>query len=220
MGIRPERWHQCESHLRGSHPVGEIEPLILVAVSVPASERFWDYAPWPDQYRVKCSGWWRFLRSGASATRSNPRSTVAFGRFPIGGILNAGYSLGGLSPHMPASHATARSDWSVQLTHLRLGSGQGIYQYQNPGSIEAPGPLLPGLRFRTTTTSGSWKQLLVSRGYVGGIDLMSLPLQAPSTRIPPGNIATRTCCGSCSRGALRLRTEADLGHPANLRGEA
>src|SRR5438046_963519 len=83
----------CEDLIRS----GEIEPLIVVAVSVPDSERFWDYAPWPDSYHGQELGGGGDLYVRALRDTLKPEIDRRFRTLPDRvhtGI--AGYSLGGL----------------------------------------------------------------------------------------------------------------------------
>ena len=173
----------CEALIRS----GEIEPLILVAISEPDSERFWDYAPWSGPYRGEVLGGGGDLFVRALRDTLKPEIDRRFRTLADRAHTGiAGYSLGGLF----AAYAGFECDSTFGLVGAcsptySWGFTSRIYDYPSTRSR----PRLPLLYYQDTgyprdNSIGQMEQLLVSRGFMNGIDLQSITVAGAEHSIP------------------------------------
>ena len=173
----------CEDLIRS----GEIEPLILVAVSVPDSERFWDYAPWPDRYRGQVLGGGGDLYVRALRDTLKPEIDRRFRTRPDRAHTGiAGYSLGGLI----SAYAGFACDSTFGLVGAGSptygwGLGTPIYDFPEARSrSRLPLRYYQDSGFPDDNRIGFMEELLVSRGFINGIDLMSLTAEGAEHSFP------------------------------------
>jgi predicted alpha/beta superfamily hydrolase len=173
----------CEDLIRS----GEIEPLILVAVSVPDSDRFWDYAPWPDQFHGQVLGGGGDVYVRALRDTLKPEIDRRFRTLPDRGHTGiAGYSLGGLI----SAYAGFACDSTFGLVGAASptydwGLGTPIYDFpQTRSRSRLPLRYYQDSGFPRDNRIGFMEELLVSRGFINGIDLMSLTAAGAEHSVP------------------------------------
>ena len=180
----------CEDLIRG----GEIVPIIMVAISVPAEPdtiRFWDYAPWEDFYpfysrRVLGGGGDAYVRAVRDSLK--PEVDRRFRTLPDSAHTGmAGYSLGGLISAYAglAYHGTFGLVGACSPTY---GWGLGtpdIYTTAEAGGY----PNLISRYYQDTgypydNYIGQMEQLLVGHGFIAGMNFESLTLDGATHSVP------------------------------------
>jgi predicted alpha/beta superfamily hydrolase len=180
----------CEDLIRG----GEIVPIIMVAISVPAvpdTVRFWEYAPWTRRFPF---GTGRILGGGGDAYVRAVRDTLkpeVDRRFRTLSDSThtgmAGYSLGGL--------ISAYAGLAYGGTFGLVGACSPSYGWDGATvdiyTIAATGgyPFLISRYYQDTgypadNYIGGMEQLLVSHGFIAGMNLMSITDDGATHSVP------------------------------------
>jgi len=177
----------CEDLIRG----GEIVPIIMVAISVPAvpdTVRFWDYAPWrfPESGPALGGGGDAYVR----AVRDTLKPEIDRRFRTLADAVHtgmAGYSLGGLISAY-AGLAYGRTFGLVGACSPTYGWGAGsdsIYTTAQSGGY----PQLVTRYYQDSGAPddnyiGTMERILVSHGFINGINLMSVTLSGAVHSVP------------------------------------
>jgi predicted alpha/beta superfamily hydrolase len=179
----------CEDLIRG----GEIVPIIMVAISVPAEPdtvRFWDYAPWPDRDPV-ING--RILGGGGDAYVRAVRDTLkpeVDRRFrtlrDAAHTGMAGYSLGGLiSAYAGLAYGGTFGLVGASSPTYGWGSADEIYETAQSGGY----PQLISRYYQDTGYPNDnyidgIEQSLLSHGFISGLNLMTVTADGAEHSVP------------------------------------
>jgi predicted alpha/beta superfamily hydrolase len=176
----------CEDLIRG----GEIEPIIIVAISVPTQPdtvRFWEYAPW--QYRF--GG--RNLGGGGDAYVRDVRDFLKpevdrrFRTLPDGAHTGmAGYSLGGLISAY-AGFEYGRTFGLIGACSPTYGWGLGspIYDTARRGARNfIISRYYQDTGYPDDNYIGAMEQLLIQQGFTTGMNLMSVTENEATHSVP------------------------------------
>ena len=177
----------CEDLIRG----GEIAPIIMVAISVPAvpdTVRFWDYAPWrfPESGTGLGGGGDAYIRAVRDTLK--PEVDRRFRTLTDAAHTGmAGYSLGGLISAY-AGLAYGRTFALVGACsptyHWGTGSNRIYTTAQSGGFPQLISRYYQDSGFPDDNDIGSMEQVLVSHGFVNGVNLMSVTLDGAVHSVP------------------------------------
>src|ERR1041385_2516519 len=172
----------CEDLIRA----GEITPLIVVAISVPDSERFRDYAPWPDRYRGQVLGGGGDLYGRAVRDTLKPEIDRRFRTLADRAHTGiTGYSLGGLI----SAYAAVAYDSTFGL----VGASSPTYGWdfgaiytvlQSRFLYQLPLRYYQDTGYPDDNYIGAMESMLVNRGYINGLDLMSVTVKDATHSVP------------------------------------
>jgi predicted alpha/beta superfamily hydrolase len=172
----------CEDLIRA----GEITPLIVVAISVPDSERFWDYAPWPDDFFFSGKGGGGDLYIRAIRDTLKPEVDRRFRtlRDPAHTAI-AGYSLGGL--------ISAYAGFAYDSTFGMVGASSPSYWWRSDEIIRFAAhrgrrPFLTryyqDTGYPRDNYTGNMEDLLLQQRYVNGLDFLSVTVKDATHSVP------------------------------------
>jgi len=166
---------------------GAIEPFIMVAISVPDSMRFWDYAPWSDFYRGELLGGGGDAFVRALRDTLKPEIDRRFRTLPDrANTAIAGYSLGGLI----SAYAGFACDSTFGMVAAcsptySWGFGQSVYDIpMSRNRDRLPVRYYQDSGYPRDNYIGDMERLLVSKGFRNGMDLMSVTVEGAEHSIP------------------------------------
>jgi predicted alpha/beta superfamily hydrolase len=177
----------CEDLIRG----GEIVPIIMVAISVPAvpdTVRYWEYAPWrfPDSATGLGGGGDAYVRAVRDTLK--PEVDRRFRTFTDAAHTGiAGYSLGGL--------ISAYAGFAYGGTFGLVGACSPTYWWgtgsnrvyttaQSGGFPQRISRYYQDSGFPDDNDIGAMEELLVSHGFVSGMNLMSVTVDGAVHSVP------------------------------------
>ena len=158
-----------EEAIRG----GEIEPLIVVAVTVTAEERAYDYKPWPAPEWPRWGGGDFYVRALRDTLK--PEVDRRFRTLPdVANTAIAGYSLGGL--------ISAYAAYEYDDTFGKFGTFSASYHWLGGfANLATTRGRPPGLARIYQDTGypddnyiGDIEAIFLDQGFVLGVDLMSV----------------------------------------------